>query len=246
MTFCDHRRILRTLAFTTALALGAFGAGAAHAAEIKFGEGPSSLAVDDAGMLTDAGRKTAVKALDKVPGEDAWDLRVWAKLDKGAPGPLYVEFWQNVEIMGQKQNAIVLRHEEAGYQGEKYVSYSILLEGRLGFNKDRTYQVKFVQVGSKGQDITLANADLRLINTGRKSEEEKAEEKEDEEKEDEEEEEDQDDLDTLGGPDPEPAPETGAPPETEAGKKGCHVGEDVGFVGLLAVGLGVAARRRRD
>jgi MYXO-CTERM domain-containing protein len=239
------RRLLRTLTFSTVVALGTlFVASPAWASEIKFGEGPSSLEVDDQGKLTEAGKKTAVKELDKIPGEDAWDLRVWAKLDKGAPGPLYVEFWQTVEVMGKTQNAIVHRHEDSEYDGSKYVNYNILLEGKVGFNKDRTYDVYFVQVGSKGKDIRLASTKLKLINTGR-------EPPEDEESDEEEEDElaEQDELDGLAGDDEETEePADAAPPETEASKKGCSVrpGDAGGFDGALLLLLaGVALRRRR-
>lgn len=243
-------RLLRALTFTTVIGLGGlFTASTAMAGEIKFGEGPSSLEVDDSGKLTDAGRKTAVKELDKIPGEDAWDLRVYAKLDKGAGGPLYVEFWQTVEVMGKKQVAKVFHHEDPNYEGGKYVDYNILLEGKVGFNKDRTYDVYFVQVGKKGKDIRLASAKLKLINTGREPEE-----GEDGGGEEEEEETDQDELDSLGGDDEEEEEEGApdeAPPETEASKKGCSVDADgmgMGFNGALALLLigGAAFARRRD
>lgn len=241
------RRLLRTLTLSTIVALGAlFVATPAWAGEIKFGEGPSSLEVDDQGKLTEAGRKTAVKELDKIPGEDAWDLRVWAKLDKGAPGPLYVEFWQTVEVMGKTQTAIVHRHEDGEYDGNKYINYNILLEGKVGFNKDRTYDVYFVQVNAKGKDMRLASTKLKLINTGREPppDEEGDGEEEDELSE-------QDELDGLAGDedqaDSEPA--DSAPPETEASKKGCSVdpGRAGGFDGAVLLLLAAASiRRRRD
>lgn len=242
-------RLLRRVAIITTLGLGGlFTADVAHAAEIKFGEGPSSLAVDDEGKLTDAGRKTAVKELDKIPGEDAWDLRVWAKLDKGKGGPLYVEFWQTVEVMGKSQKAKVWHHEDSQYEAQKYVNYNMVLEGKVGFNKGRTYDVYFVQVDKKGKDIRIGSAKLKLINTGREPDPgDEAEKK----KKEEEEASAQDELDGLSGPDEEeeeerdPEPDE-APPETEASKKGCSVDSGSGFNGaLILLLLGAAAFTRR-
>ncbi len=238
------RRLLRTVTLSTVIALGTLlFAAPAWAGEIKFGEGPSSLEVDDQGKLTEAGRKTAVKELDKMPGEDAWDLRIWAKIDKGAPGPLYVEFWQTVEVLGKTQTAIVHRHEDNQYEGGKYVNYNILLEGKVGFNKDRTYDVYFVQVNAKGKDMRLASTKLKLINTGREPP------PDEEGDEDEEELDEQDELDGLDGDeDGGDEPADAAPPETEASKKGCSI--DAGPVGnfdgaLLLMLVAAASRRRR-
>jgi hypothetical protein len=242
-------RFLRALTISTAIGLGClFAVSTAHAGEVKFGEGPMSLATGDDGKLTDAGRKTAVTALDKVAGEDEWDLRIYAKLDKGAGGPLYVEFWQTVEVLGKKQVSKVFHHEDPNYEGGKYVAYNIVLEGKVGFNKDRTYNVYFVQVGKNDKDIRLASSKLELINTGR--EPEKGEDTGDGAEE--EEASDQDALDSLGGPDEEeeeePDAPAEAPPETEASKKGCAVDGGIGFNGALMLLLlgGTVLSRRRD
>ena len=128
-----------------------------------------------------------------------------------------MEFWQTVEIMGKKQVAKVFHHEDPNYEGGKHVNYNILLEGKVGFNKDRTYDVYFVQVGKKGKDIRLASAKLKLINTGREPEEGEdggAEEEEEEES-------DQDELDSLGGPDEEDeeAPDEDPPPRPRPARR---------------------------
>jgi hypothetical protein len=235
------------------LALGlvvAFTAVPALAGEVKIGEGITSLEVDDNGKLTADGRKTALSELDKLPGEDAWDANIHATLDSGrGDGPLYVEFWHKVQ--GEWQS--FWRHDMNDYDGRKYVIVNILLEGNYGFNKDREYTVKFVQVNTKGNDITLAKGNIKLINTGRKVEESEdggggggAEGGDDEPSA-------QDIRDTLVGDDDEegeapdaPAPE---PPPAEPSKKGCSIGGewDAGFSGLAVLLLaGIANRRRRD
>lgn len=215
----------------------------ALAGDLKFGEGVDSLEVDDKGALTSAGKKSAIKELDKIPGEDEWDLNLWASLDKGRDeGPLYIEFWQKV----QGSDSIVYRHEMNNYDGRRLLIVSILLDGNIGFNKDRTYKVKAVQVNSRGKDLILASGSLKLINTGRK-----VEESEDEGGDGEEERESasQDELDTLAGPDEEEEPdkEPVAPPPVEPAKKGCSVGGeyDAGFNGLMILALAGLGFRRR-
>jgi MYXO-CTERM domain-containing protein len=217
----------------------------ALAGEFKFGEGIDSLQVDDKGKLTADSKKNALKELDKIPGEDEWDLNLWASLDGGRDeGPLYIEFWQKV----QGNDAIVYRHEMNDYDGRRQILVSIILEGNVGFNKDRTYKVKAVQVNSRGKDLVLATGSLKLINTGRKVEEEEgAGEGGEEERESA----SQDELDSLAGPDEEDEPdaEPVAPPPVEPAKKGCSVaGEyDAGFNGLMILALaGLGLRRRKE
>ena len=208
------------------------------AGEIKIGQQP--LAVDDTGKLTADGKKAAVDQLDEVPGEDTWVAHIWAALDNRAPGPLYFEFFQ--EVNGEQ--SVVLRHEVADYDGGKFWSGEVELPGRIGFNKDRTYTIKAVQVNAKGKDIELARGKIKLIKSG------KAPPKEED---DEEDKEAQDEADSLGGDDdeggaPKPPP-TEAPPPLEPAKKGCTVDIDAsdpwnGALVLLGIG-GLALRRRR-
>jgi MYXO-CTERM domain-containing protein len=154
----------RAFAFASTLLTAALASGVAHAGELKFGEGPSSLETDDKGKLTGAGSKTAVKELDKVIGEDAWDLKVWARVDRGVAGPMYIEFYQTVN--GQK--SIVHRHEME-FEGGKHFTESVMLEGSQGFNKNRNYQVVVIQNDGK-KDIKLAEGKIKLIKTDRKEE----------------------------------------------------------------------------
>ncbi len=239
------RRILLPGFVATAVLLTA---GIAHAGEIKFGQ-DKPLETTDKGALTAAGKKAAVKELDNVPGEDAWQAFVWAQIDRGAEGPLYIEFWQ--EVNGSP--SIVHRHEESGYGGDKYISAEFDLEGNIGFNKDRTYTVKAVQVSAKGKDLVLAKGKIKLIKSGREPEDESGDGGEDSE----EDVSDQDVADSLAGPDevegdngddPKPEPDEQAPPEVKP-KKGCSVQvSDNGWSGpmvLLLAAAGLVRRRRK-
>ncbi len=223
-------------------------AGMAHAGDIKFGQ-DKPLETNDKGALTGEGKKAAVKELDNVPGEDAWQAFVWAQLDRGAEGPLYIEFWQ--EVNGNP--SIVHRHEESGYDGGKYISAEFDLEGNIGFNKNRTYTVKAVQVNAKGKDITLAKSKIKLIKSGREPAEDEGGEDSGEEDLS-----DQDVADSLAGPDeeeeevgdkePEKTDEEQGPPEVKP-KKGCSVQvSDNGWSGpmvLLLAAAGLVRRRRK-
>lgn len=237
-------RCFQVFAITTALYSVA---SVAYAGELKFGEGMKSLETDDKGKLTAAGEKSALKKLDKIPGEDAWNLKVWAKLDNNNPGPLYLEFFQTID----GEQSIVWRYEDGQYDGEKYYTMSMLLEGNNGFNKDREYYVKAIQVNDKGKDVKMADGKIKLINTGREPEEDGGDGDGDAEEEISE----QDALDSFAtgdaeeeGP-PDEDPSTGeAPPETDASKKGCSVAGNQGLawnglIVLLMLG-GVAMRRR--
>jgi MYXO-CTERM domain-containing protein len=239
------RRILHALCLGAALTLLP---AVAWAGDLKFGEGEAALATDEEGKLTADGAKTALNEIDRIPGEDAWDLKVWAKIDKGAPGPISIEFKQNIEGVGE--TIVFKKVVVQDYEGGKYVSFQLFLEGNIGFNKGRTYDVRLLQADDKGREITLAKSKLKLIDTGRKpAEGAPAEDTVSE----------QDKLDGLAGDDepeetpaPTPTPEEQGPPPVEEGKKGCSVdgATDLGPNGaaLLIVlgGLGLASRRRRS
>lgn len=237
-------QLLRRCIFPTAIAAVVLGGSTvAWAGEIKFGT--SQLEADDKGNLTAAGRKAAVETFDEEPGEDMWKVFVWAKLDNPAQGPLYLEFYQNIG----GQDSQVWRYDAGEFAGGKYFSSEIELEGGKGFNKDRTYEVKAVQVSPKGKDLTLATGKLKLIKSGKKPEK-KAGDEGDEDKVPE----DQDAHDSLAGGE-EPAGDADnsdkeAPPPVEPkAKKGCTIDSDGtawnGALLLLALGLGFATRRRR-
>ncbi len=220
----------RTIAFALSVTLPVV----AWASEIKFGAAP--LATDDAGKLTSEARKQAVETLDNVPGEDAWKLYVWGNIDKGAEGPLYVEFYDHFQ--GQKN--LTHRHEHADYQGEKFVSLEIELEGRVGFNKNHTYTVQLVQVNEKGKDVKLATGQLKLIKSGKQApkqqdEQEDGESEGGDEQGDEPELTEQDKADKLD--------QSSAPPPVEPKKKGCNIGDPDGVAFALVMFAVFATRR---
>ena len=243
-----RNRVLPTLLFVCT----AFASSAAFAGDIKIGQ-DKELATTEKGNLTGEGRSAAVSELDNVPGEDLWVCYLWAQVDRGAEGPLYIEFFQ--EVNGQE--SIVHRHEEANYDGGKYINIPIELEGNVGFNKERTYTIKIVQANAKGKDIVLGKSKIKLVKSGRKPAE--PEEGAGGGGDEEDEASAQDIADSLAGPDeeeqteePDAEPDTGeeAPPPGEP-KKGCSVSADqpTGFSGplvllLAAAGLGFGRRKR--
>lgn len=235
------RRSLHRMLLVSAFALPLTASSIASAGEIKFGQ--EMLDVDDKGALSADGKKKTVTELDNVPGEDAWLAFTWAKIDKGAEGPLYVEFFQ--DLNGEQQ--LVWRYEESGYDGSKYVSMEIELQGRLGFNKDRTYDVRVVQVNAKGKDIVLSKSKIKLIKSGKEPPPDEDEEDEG----DEGDEDETDEFDTYGDSEEPPEEEapSEAPPPVEPSKKGCSIDSDAfGFNGAMALfGLagGLLYRRRR-
>jgi len=217
----------------------------ARAGEVLIGTEP--LATDDSGKITAEGRKAAVKTLPSEPGEELWIAHVYAKIDKGGPGPLYVEFIGNRSGVGEFK---AYSHEKSDYQGEKFVSMQIDLDGNsASFNKGSTYQVKVLQVAPDGKkDIVFARNEISLEYVepepdggmdGAEGDTEGPDMSA------------QDELDTLvggeedraSGDDPEP------PPVAPKDKKGCRVEPEgfTGFSGLLALfGLGAVFHRRRS
>lgn len=228
------------LVFGLAMLIG----GTALAGEIKFGAKP--LAVDAQGKITDAGRKAAITTIENVPGEDMWMLHLWAKLDRPAPGPLYVEFFGNYQ--GKRYE--VWHHEERDFEGTKYVSLSFELEGRKGFNKNSDYEVEIAQLNEQGKDVKLATGKLRLVKVESKKKKEEAKEGEKEKEAEAGEEEDEGEADFagggeyagLGGGDEIP------PPIAEPPVERCSVDPNASFplatLLLLVVGQGMARRRR--
>jgi MYXO-CTERM domain-containing protein len=234
---------LRALGLGIALALGsAWLAPSAHAGEVRFGAAP--LEIDDAGKLTESGKGAAVKQLPSVPGEELWVLHVWAQLDKGAPGPLYVEFFDKLPGSGKRYRAY--QHEQGDYDGGKYVSLEIELKGDVGFNKGHTYTVELSQVDSKGKNLILATGQLELVYTeGKKDDDEEGEDEDDGEDQSEA----QDAIDSFAGGEEGEGGDQAPPPVTAPGKKkGCSVDPGVGAAPgvLVLMLLGAGLRRRRS
>jgi MYXO-CTERM domain-containing protein len=227
-------------AVTTGLAVGLAPSEAwagPEAEQIWFGTGVDSLDTDDKGQVTSEGAKTKTDKVDRIPGEDDWELKFHARMSgHAAEGPVYVEFYQSV----QGKEYIVYRHEDADYDGARNYSGVLVLEANIGFNKDREYRVQIVQNNGK-RDLVLAKGKVTLIDTGREAEgadEAEPEDKEPEEAEEEEEEEEEE-------ADVAPPPIDDSP----AKKKGCSVTDggatDVGATGLGILLLAATFRRRR-
>jgi MYXO-CTERM domain-containing protein len=247
MAMSKHPSRLRSLGFALALCGGLLVAPLAFAGDVKFGAAP--LETDDSGKLTDAGKKGAVKQPPSRPGEEVWPLHLWAQIDKGAPGPLYVEFFDKLPGSGKRYKAWAYEH--AGYEGEKYVTLELELEGDVGFNKGHTYTVEVSQLDNKGKNLVLASGQLELVYTEGKpeDEEEGEDEGEDDEGDDEEQSAEQDELDSFAGGDE--GKGEAPPPVTSPGKKkGCSVdsGTDAapGVLVLLMLGAGLAVGPRRS
>jgi hypothetical protein len=249
------RPILRTLLMsasfvvagaTVSLAPTSVFAAGPESEAIWFGTGQDSLETDEEGKLTAEGAKTKTDQVDRIPGDDDWELKLHARLGKyAAEGPLYTEFYQTI----QGKEHLAHRHEDNDYDGSRLYTAVILLEANIGFNKDREYRVQIIQ-NNGTRDIVMARGKVTLIDTGREAEgaDEEEDEDEDEGEEDEEEEEDDEDEDDEG----EAGGSGEAPPpidETPATKKGCTVASggalDVGFSGLAILLLAGAAGRRR-
>ncbi|NVB37912.1 hypothetical protein G6O69_08700 [Pseudenhygromyxa sp. WMMC2535] len=234
-----------SLSPTTAMAAGP------ESEEIWFGTGVDSLETDDNGKLTAEGAATKTDEVDRIPGEDDWELKLHARMGKyAAPGPAYTEFYQTVN----GEEYIVYRHEDPNYEGSRLYTTTILLESNIGFNKNREYRVQIVQNNGK-RDLVVAKGKVTLVDTGREAPEaEDAGEDEDEdEDEDDDLDEDEDDLGEDDEDEDDGASESSeAPPPIDppAKKKGCSVAEldtNVGFSGtaiLLLLALGI--RRRRE
>lgn len=236
---------LRSLPLALALGGAMLVAPSAFAGEVKFAA--EAFDTDDSGKLTEAGRSAAVKELPSLPGEDVWVLHLWAKIDKGAPGPLYVEFFDKLPGSGKRYKAWAYEH--SNYQGDEHVTLEMELEGNVGFNRDHTYTVELVQVDAKGKNLQLASGQVKLVYTEAKEEPEGEDEGEDEDDDEGDDPSAQDELDSFAGGD---APESGnegpppvAPP---ASKKGCSVdpglGVAPGILVMMVLGASVARRRR--
>jgi hypothetical protein len=202
----------------------------AWAGEILVGVEP--LEVDDDGKITKAGRSAAVESVEALPGDTGWVLHLWGKIDRGAVGPLYIEFYRDHD--GRTLTAH--REEHDAYGGDKFVSYTVELPQGRGFRAGETVELAFVQALAKG-DVKHAKTKVELTRSSQPAPEpmESAEPDEpDEALED-------DVADDASPPAPEPAIEP--PPVEPAGKKGCTMGAT--SPGALALLLLAAVRRRR-
>ena len=234
-------RTIRALCVGVVIGAATFGSTVAWAGEVLVGAEPLPTGPD--GKITAAGRKAAVKELASEPGEELWNMHLWAKVDKGAPGPLYVEF---IGKLPDGKPYTAFSHEHSGYDGEPYVSLEIELDGNRGFNKGHSYKIDINQVNDKGKTLQLATGSVTLGYTeAPKDEGDDKGEDEGDEKDGDDQSEAQDELDSFaeGG-----EAEGGPPPVTPTTKKkGCSI--DAGEYGapgvLVLFALGGLARRRR-
>ncbi len=215
-------------------------AGTAYAGEVKVGK--SKLEVGEDGNITDAGRKAATEELTNEPGdEEVWIAHIWAKLDKGAPGALNVEFYGTLP---DGKSYLTYRKVEDDYDGGKYVSLELELEGDDGFNKNKQYKIEITQLDDKGKEFKLASGKVKLAWVDHKEEGEggKAEGGEGKPEKD-----PQDELDSISGGDDGDAKSEGGPPPVEPSKKkGCAIEPEGGAFGLVVLfALGAVTRRRR-
>jgi MYXO-CTERM domain-containing protein len=209
-------RWTRTVALATAV--GAYSISASvWAGELKFSH--QELETDDDGKLTAAGREAATNKVESVSAdEEYWQVNVWAKVDKGVPGPVYFEFYRNYKGKRLAAHSI----EYADYDGGKYLITNLqLARDEGGFTFGETVDVELVQIGANDKQKILAKAKL----TFEKGPESAAPEPSagEEEEEPESDQEAQDELDGLadGSEDPGLAPEP--PPIEPESKKGCRV-----------------------
>ncbi len=232
------RSTLAATAGALALGLTLFASSTASAGEIRVGAAP--LAVDGQGKLTDAGRQAAKDEIPSQPGEEEWVIHLWATLDKGAPGGLNIEFYGQLPD-GKPYLAYSVAEE--GYDGGKYMSLELELEGSKGFNKNKSYTIEITQQDDKGRDFKLASGKVKLVWTEAPAEPDGGGDAGDEPEADSAA---QDALDTLSGGDGGGDAPEGGPPPVDPSKKGCAIDSDAGgTVGLLVLmALGVTIRRR--
>lgn len=219
----------------------------ALAGEIKLGT--EALAVDGEGKLTDAGRAAAKDEIPSEPGKETWVVHLWAKLDKPAPGGLNIEFHGTLP---DGKSYLAYSEAEEGFDGGKYLSMELELEGSKGFNKNKSYTIHITQQDDKGREFKLASGKIKLGWTEAPKEPEPAAEGGGDGEEVDSSA--QDALDTLsgggdgGGEGGDGAgAASGGPPPVD--KKGCAIDADAGgtlaLLGLFALAATSSARRRR-
>ncbi len=211
----------------------------AWAGEAKVGAEP--LDTDGSGKLTKAGQAAAVSEIEAQPGDEVWVLHLWAKIDNGADGPLYIEIGKNRD----GRRLVSKRESIDDYAADKYVSATVELDRSDGFKPDQVVEVAFVQ-NMGGKDAIKATVEVTLKASSAPPPAAETPEPEEEDEDGEDEDDDGEDKDDDATPSPEPTPAT--PPPVESGdKKGCTVGghAPTPSAALLLLCLGAVATRRR-
>ena len=240
------RRLVRSLFLVATMSTTFFVATSASAGELKLSSAP--LEVDDDGKITKAGRAAATKELLSAPGEHVWSVSLWAKIDRGAEGPLYVEFLR--ENSGGKLMAY--RYDYDDYGGEKYLSLDIELSSDLGFRPDDKLIVEVVQIATNDKRLKHASSKLKLVENPDKGAPAAAEQSDADDESAEPDASAQDELDGFGDDEETsapPPPPTAPPPIEPQAKPGCAItGTNTGTLPPIAAGvlfLGLLAWSRR-
>lgn len=194
-------------------AVAALGSVLLASAPVRAGDlkvGAQALETDDDGKLTKAAASAAVTELEAEPGDEAWVLHLWGKVDKPAVGPLYVELYRDRD----GKMLVAHRHEIADYEGDPYLSLELEIGRDEGFRPGDKIEIAFVQnVG--GKDVKKSKGKLTLAKSSAPPPRDEPEpEPEDEEAP----EDDPAEADT-----PAPTPDA-PPPVAPAADKGCTIG----------------------
>jgi MYXO-CTERM domain-containing protein len=226
---------MRAANWYTAIVVGSLllASAPAWAGEVKVGFEP--LDTDDSGKLTKEAADQAVTTLEAQPGNESWMVNLWAKIDNGADGPIYIEFGR----VRDGRRLIAAREEIADYAGDKYLSASVEIFRSDGFRPEEVIQVAFVQnIG--GKDAIKASTDVTLAASS--APEPKAEAPDEPPPEDDLDGPDEDDAAPAAAP---PSPD-GPPPVESGDKKGCTIaGPTPAPAWMLLVALLALPRRRR-
>ncbi|HWB76095.1 MAG TPA: hypothetical protein VG755_14095 [Nannocystaceae bacterium] len=193
--------------------------------------GADALAVDDAGKITADGKAKAVSELEEsAPGGEAWTLHLWAKIDKGVEGPMYVEFHR--DHGGER---LLAHRVELDFDGGQYLAQDVDISRSQGFRIGDTIEVSCVQIIG-GKDITKAKGKLKLVASSKPPPKEAPGEAKEEV--------DPNEASEIAST-PSAGPDGGAPPKVESGdKKGCSIAGASTMPWLWLLGIAAIRRRR--
>lgn len=193
--------------------------------------GSEPLPVDDAGKITADGKSKAVAELEEsAPGEEAWTLHLWAKIDKGVAGPMYVEFHR--DHGGER---LLAHRVELEFDGGQYLAQDVDISRSQGFRIGDTIEVTCVQIIG-GKDITKAKGKLKLVASSKPPPKETPGEAQEEV--------DPNEAREISSA-PSEAPASAGPPKVESGdKKGCSIAGASTMPWLWLLGIAAIRRRR--
>jgi|GEM_PF-1137478 len=221
--------------------------------------GPEPFETDNKGNVTKASRAKAITEVEASAGDESWTLYIWARIDKAAVGPLYLEFYR--ERNGKK--LVAHREEILDFAGDKYLSMDLEIYRSDGFKPDESVEMAFVQnVG--GRDAKKAVATITLKPSAAPPPSEDDGDGDDDDGDDDDAEDGDDDDDVEAGDDDDAddddddsgadgaadagatGPASEAPPPVSSGdKKGCSVGPEGGSAWALLLVVAGWSRRRK-